>query len=98
MDSENSEKQSRSSIEKVDVNTSQEYIHSGIKELDVTFTLAEQHAKDREYTPEENRRLRNKLDWHLLPLLCYIYMGECFCLSCTERVSDGFGSVQLIDK
>lgn len=56
-----------------------EYVVSGgrLKELDVALSFALGHADDPDLSPAETARLRRKLDWHLLPLLCAIYTGPC---------------------
>ncbi|KAI5121702.1 hypothetical protein M0805_002095 [Coniferiporia weirii] len=52
---------------------STEYIHSDLKNLDVGLALVAGHADEAELTPQESKRLRRKIDWHILPLLCLIY-------------------------
>ena len=59
--------------EKVDGST--EHIHESIRRLDVGLVLLKGHTEDVAVTPEESKRLRRKIDWHLLPLLCLIYTG-----------------------
>ncbi|KDQ58426.1 hypothetical protein JAAARDRAFT_176361 [Jaapia argillacea MUCL 33604] len=41
--------------------------------VDVAVGLVTGHADDADIDPQESRRLRIKLDWHLLPLLFVIY-------------------------
>ncbi len=50
-------------------------VKSDLRELDVAVELAAGHADDPDISPEEFRRLRNKLDLHILPLLGFIYAG-----------------------
>ena len=52
-------------------------IHGDFSTLDVGLKLAAGHENDPDVSPLESARLRRKLDWHLLPLLCLIYTGEC---------------------
>ncbi|TDL22869.1 MFS general substrate transporter [Rickenella mellea] len=44
-----------------------------LKGLDVTIGIAAGHANDDVMSPKEAQRIRRKLDWHLLPLLFFIY-------------------------
>lgn len=55
---------------------STEFIHGDLRSLDVGMKLAAKHGADPELSPQESARLRRKIDWHLLPLLCLIYTGE----------------------
>ncbi|TDL18719.1 MFS general substrate transporter [Rickenella mellea] len=48
-------------------------LHLDFKNVDVAIGLATGHAEDEDLSPEESRRIRNKLDRHLLPLLFIIY-------------------------
>ncbi|KAI5118501.1 hypothetical protein M0805_004001 [Coniferiporia weirii] len=65
------------SMEKSDPDdaVSHNYIHSELKELDVALMLVAGHAEGAvtEFTSQELKRIRRKIDWHLLPLLCLIY-------------------------
>lgn len=45
--------------------------------VDVAVNLVAGHFDDEEISAEESRRLRIKLDWHLLPLLFLIDTGTC---------------------
>ena len=68
-----------SSVEKLPIDST-EYIHGNAKQLDVALSLvaadgAANQALESEFSPKELRRLRWKLDRHLLPLLCLIYTG-----------------------
>lgn len=54
-----------------------ELVHDdNIKRLDVGLALLQGHTEDPPVSPEESKRIRRKIDWHLLPLLCMIYTGE----------------------
>lgn len=58
-----------------------EFIHGTAKQLDVALALvaADGSANEKleaEFSADELRRLRWKLDRHLLPLLCLIYTGK----------------------
>lgn len=52
-----------------------ELLHGDYKSLDVGLALVAGHADEPELTPQESKRLRRKIDWHLLPMLCLIYTG-----------------------
>lgn len=70
---------SASSVEKLPIDST-EYIHGTTKQLDVALALvagdsAANQALEAEFSADELRRLRWKLDRHLLPLLCLIYTG-----------------------
>ena len=53
-----------------------ELIHGDLKQLDVGLKLVAGHSDEPEVSPQESKRLRRKIDRHLLPLLCAIYAGE----------------------
>lgn len=53
-------------------------VKADVRALDVAVELAAGHTDDTEISPEEFRRLRFKLDKHILPLLGFIYAGM-FC-------------------
>lgn len=46
---------------------------SKLREVDVAIGIAAGHTNDEEITPEEAKRIRRKLDWHILPLLFLLY-------------------------
>lgn len=51
-----------------------EHVQRVQSEVDVTVALVAAHgALNEEITPEESRKLRIKLDWHLLPILFMLY-------------------------
>ncbi|RDX49620.1 MFS general substrate transporter [Lentinus brumalis] len=54
-------------------NGSQVLVHVAVadKEVDTAAQLAA--ALEGELTPEESMRLRKKIDWHILPLMCILY-------------------------
>lgn len=52
-----------------------ELLHGDYKSLDVGLALVAGHADEPELTPQESKRLRRKIDWRLLPMLCLIYTG-----------------------
>ena len=54
---------------------STEYITGSIQDLDVGLALAAGHVNDSALDPAACGRLRRKLDWHILPLLCAVYTG-----------------------
>lgn len=54
-----------------------ECVHNDVKNLDVAAAMAAGHTDDT-VDKEEDRRLRLKIDWHLLPLLMFIYTGWYF--------------------
>ena len=58
-----------------------ELIHGTYKSLDVGLKLVTGHSDEPEVSPEESKRLRRKIDRHLLPMLCVIYTGACPSLS-----------------
>ena len=69
----------QSSDEKLPTDST-EFIHGTAKQLDVALALvaADDSANkvlEAEFSADELRRLRWKLDRHLLPLLCLIYTG-----------------------
>lgn len=52
-------------------------IHGELRTFDVGLALvAQDHLKEPETSAEESVKLRRKIDWHLLPLLCLVYTGE----------------------
>ncbi|KAL5523135.1 hypothetical protein ACEPAF_1402 [Sanghuangporus sanghuang] len=53
-----------------------ELVHGDFKRMDVGLKLVTGHSKEPEVTPDESKRLRRKIDWNLLPLLCAIYMVQ----------------------
>ena len=55
--------------------SSVEHIAADLKALDVGLSLVAGHTQDAEISPQESKRLRRKIDRHLLPLLCFIYTG-----------------------
>lgn len=63
---------------------STEFIHGDISTFDVGMKLAAKLGDDPELSPQESARLRRKIDWHLLPLLCLIYTGKLFNLHTLE--------------
>ncbi|TDL22854.1 MFS general substrate transporter [Rickenella mellea] len=46
---------------------------SKLREVDVAIGIAAGHTNDEEISPEEAKRIRRKLDWHILPLLFLLY-------------------------
>ena len=52
-----------------------ELIHGDFKRMDVGLRLVTGHSEEPEVPPGESKRIRRKIDWHLLPLLCIIYTG-----------------------
>ena len=54
------------------------YISSDLKNLDVALSIAAHHTDERDLDPREACRLRRKIDWHIIPLLCAIYTGTLF--------------------
>ena len=48
------------------------------KEVDTAAQLAA--ALDEELSPEEAVRIRKKIDWHILPLMCSRFMLLRFCV------------------
>ncbi|EJC99279.1 MFS general substrate transporter [Fomitiporia mediterranea MF3/22] len=50
-----------------------ELIHGTYKSLDVGLRLVSGHTDEPEVSPAESKRLRRKIDWRLLPMLCIIY-------------------------
>ena len=64
-------------IDEKDGAGSSELVHEDkIRRLDVGLALLQGHTDDPPVSPEESKRIRRKIDWHLLPLLCLIYMGK----------------------
>ncbi|KAH8113932.1 MFS general substrate transporter [Phellopilus nigrolimitatus] len=59
--------------EKADSAASTECIHGELKNLDVGLALITGSIENGDLTPQEAKRLRRKIDWHLLPLLFLIY-------------------------
>lgn len=53
-----------------------EHITADLRTLDVGLSLVAGHTDEPEISPQESKRLRRKIDRHLLPLLCFIYTGE----------------------
>ena len=54
---------------------STELVQGDLKTLNVGLILIVDRPGEDSLSPEESRRLRRKIDWHLLPLLCLIYTG-----------------------
>ena len=82
--------------EKASVLASQEHVQhvtADLRALDVGLALVAGHAEDPELSPQESKRLRRKIDRHLLPLLFLIYTGACYHqLICVLLFDDLFGS------
>ncbi|THH12134.1 hypothetical protein EW145_g185 [Phellinidium pouzarii] len=76
---------SNSFIDEKAEKASVEYIYGDLKNLDVGLELVAGVDEHAEFSPQEAKRLRRKLDWHLLPMLCLIYTGMGALLS--NRVS-----------
>ena len=53
-----------------------EHIAADLKALDVGLTLVAGHGEDPDVSPQESKRIRRKIDRHLLPLLFLVYTGE----------------------
>ncbi|KAJ3554235.1 hypothetical protein NM688_g3211 [Phlebia brevispora] len=51
-------------------------IHGDFKTLDVGLTLVVDQSDDTPLQAKDAKRLRRKIDWHLLPLLCMIYTAQ----------------------
>lgn len=45
--------------------------------VDVVVGLLSGHADDEDVDPEVSRRVRNKMDWNMLPLLFVLYTRQC---------------------
>ena len=50
--------------------------------VDVSVGLVAYHEQDTDLDPIEAKKLLNKLDWHILPLLCGLYTRGSFNLIC----------------
>ncbi|THG94563.1 hypothetical protein EW026_g6935 [Hermanssonia centrifuga] len=48
-------------------------VHGELKSLDVGLALVADRSEDADLSPQESKRLRRKIDWHLLPMLFLIY-------------------------
>lgn len=75
-----------------------EFIHDELKRLDIGLALLKGHTEDAAISPEESKRLRRKIDWHLLPLLCLIYTGLYHYPTSTAIILITINTVQFIDK
>ena len=53
-----------------------EHIAADLKAFDVGLALVAGHDEDPDISPLESKRLRRKIDRHLLPLLFLVYTGE----------------------
>ena len=51
-------------------------LHKAASEVDVTVGLVVGHDDDAPVSAEESRRLRIKMDWHILPLLWMVYTRQ----------------------
>ncbi len=51
-------------------------VHGELKSLDVGLALVADRSEDADLSPQESKRLRRKIDWHLLPMLFLIYTGR----------------------
>jgi hypothetical protein len=68
---------SNSSMEKVaDSSSSQLEVAKAENGVDVVVGLVAYHDQDAEIDPAESKKLLNRLDWHILPLLCGLYTCE----------------------
>ena len=85
--------------EKVPIdNGSLECVHNDVKNLDVAVSMAAGHSEDI-IDKEADRKLRRKIDWHLLPLLMFIYTGSCSLFLCSIHcLTSHLLTVQFIDK
>ena len=63
------------SKEKLPSENSLECVTGDFKRFDVAVAVAAGHASDGEIDKLADRRLRRKIDKHLLPLLFFIYCG-----------------------
>ena len=54
-----------------------ELVHGDFKRMDVGLKVVAGHSEEPEISPSDAKRIRRKIDWNLLPLLCVIYMGTC---------------------
>ncbi|KAI0748380.1 MFS general substrate transporter [Daedaleopsis nitida] len=66
--------ESNSSLEKRSVEDAQPKPHIANQEVDVAAELAA--GNDFVLDPEEAARVRRKIDWHLMPLMCILYMMQ----------------------
>ena len=48
-------------------------VHVAVADREVDTAAQLVAALDEEITPEESERLRKKIDWHILPLMCSEY-------------------------
>lgn len=48
-------------------------VHVAVADQDVDTAARLAAGVDQELTPEESNRLRKKIDWHILPLMCSEY-------------------------
>ncbi|RPD66615.1 MFS general substrate transporter [Lentinus tigrinus ALCF2SS1-7] len=68
------QQESSSSIEKRSIVDDMAKPHVATQDVDVAAGLTA--GKEVSFTPEEAARVRRKIDWHLMPLMCILYMMQ----------------------
>ena len=63
----------KDSFSDVDEKKVQVNVHVAAVDKDVDTAAQLAAGIDQELTPEESNRLRKKIDWHILPLMCSKY-------------------------